>query len=231
MPMTNRSLVLLATLLLAACSGTREAPAPMPEAGVSLGVGTARPAPPPAVAPRIAIAGHPVLGSPDAPVTIVEFMDYECPFCQGYGQKVFPQLRQRYIDTGQVRYVARDLPLPRHARARPAAIAAACAGEQGRYWEMHEALLATAGQLRDEDFKAHAARLGLDQARFGACRAEPRHQARLDRDLAEARALGVAGTPTLLIGASAGDVAQGRLTTTTQDWAALEQLVGRYLPR
>ncbi len=234
--------VVFVVVLAAACTGAGErAPPPadtsasaqpLPPAGVSLGLPPAQrspAAPQPAVA-RISIAGYPTLGAAEAPVTIVEFMDYECPYCQGWAQDTLPQLQRQYVDTGKVRYVARDFPLPRHPRARPAAIAAACAGEQGRYWEMHEALFAAAGQLRDADFTAHARHLGLDQAQFDACRSDPRHAVRLDRAFAEARTLGVAGTPTLLIGASAGELAQGRLVTAP-DFAALEELLAHYLGR
>lgn len=233
--------VVFVVVLAAACTGAPErasppaevsGPARPPPAGVSLGLPSgqrAPAAPQPAVA-RIGIAGYPTRGAADAPVTIVEFMDYECPYCQGWARDTLPQLQREYVDTGKVRYVARDFPLPRHPRARPAAIAAACAGEQGRFWEMHEALFAAAGQLRDADFTAHASRLGLDAARFDTCRLDPRHGPRLDRAFAEGRALGVAGTPTLLIGASAGDLAQGRLVTAP-DFAALEELLAHYLGR
>ncbi len=220
-------------LAVGGCVATSEqpTPAPLPE-GSSLGVPMGQRPPgatlQPAV-PRIAIAGDPTLGAPDAPVTIVEFMDYECPFCQGFARDTFPLLKQHYIETGKVRYVARDFPLPKHSRARPAATAAACAGEQGRYWEMREALLAAAGQLRDEDFAGHVRRLGLDIPAFDACRGEPRHLLRLDQDFAEARALGVSGTPTFLVGASAGRVARGRLLQGDEDYAAFEKVLAGYL--
>jgi protein-disulfide isomerase len=196
--------------------------------GQSLGV-----APParmalPAV-PQLAIGADPVIGAPDAPVTVVEFIDYECPYCQRFAQETFPQLKANYIDTGKVRYVARDFPLRNHPRARPAAIAAACAGEQGRFWEMHEALLGAAGQLRDADFDRHAERLGLDRARFDACRGEARHEARLTADFQAARALGVGGTPSFLVGKSRGSVAQGRLLQGDEDYAAFERAIAGYI--
>jgi protein-disulfide isomerase len=176
------------------------------------------------------IAGNPALGLASAPVTVVEFIDYQCPFCQDFARETFPQLKAHYIDTGKVRYVARDFPLPRHERAQPAAIAAACAGEQGRFWEMHDALLASYGKLREGDLATAAFRLGLDRGRFDACRAEPRHAARLDADFAAARALGVSGTPTFLVGASRGEVAQGQLLAGDETYAEFEKVLAKYLP-
>jgi protein-disulfide isomerase len=221
----------VALALLAALVGAAAAAAE-PPTGTSLGLPTPPP-PPPALqllAPLIGITGDPVLGAADAPVTIVEFTDYQCPFCQGYAQDTFPRLKAAYIDSGKVRYVARDFPLSNHARARPAAVAAACAREQGRFWEMHEALLGHAGQLADEDFRAHAKSLGLDAAAFEACRANGAHLARLDADVAAARAIGVRGTPTFLVGASRGDVAQGRLLQGDETYDDFVKVLEKYLP-
>ena len=183
-------------------------------------------APPPIVVAEIGIAGLPVLGSADAPVTVVEFMDYECPYCQDFGSKTFPIIKEKYVATGQVRWVAGDFPLPRHPRARPAAIAAACAGEQGKFWEMHDELLRNAGQLRNADFAKHAEKLGLDAAAFTACNARTDHGERLDVGIAAARAIGVGGTPSFLVGASRTGVARGRLARGSD----LAAVIASYLP-
>lgn len=229
----RRACVLFAmTMLAAACAGTGgpEPKGPEPVYGTSLGMGPGQNVQPPAPwAPTLAIAANPALGAADAPVTIVEFLDYQCPFCQKFALETYPRIKTNYIDTGKVRYVSRDFPLPQHERARPAAIAAACAGEQGRFWEMHDALLAGAGRLRDSDIAAHARTLGLDRARFDACRAEPRHAKRLNADYAAARAVGVSGTPNFLVGANRGEVAQGQLLTGDEDFAAFEKVLARYL--
>lgn len=213
-----RRFVLLMSLGLMSACATGPAPELSPPArdlpvGTSLDPvgGIARaPAVPPA--PQLRIAGLPVLGAADAPVTVVEFMDYECPYCQGYAQDIFPALKARYIDTGRMRYVLSNYPLPRHLRARPAAVAAACAERQGKFWEFHERLLAKdGGPLRDEDFQRHAVALRLDAASFGQCRVEIADGSWLDGDVAAAKAVGVAGTPSFFIGHSAGDIARGRL--------------------
>lgn len=214
-------------LFALAADAAGEPPQGLP-VGSSLGV----PAPagvPVVRIPDLAIGADPVLGVAAAPVTIVEFLDYQCPYCQGFAKDTFPLLKANYVDTGKVRYVARDFPLAKHGRARPAAIAAACAGEQGRYWEMREALLADAGRLDEADILRHAGRLGLERDRFDACRLEPRHQARLDADVAAAQALGVSGTPSFLVGASRGEVAQGRILQGDESYADFEKVLAGYL--
>ncbi len=225
--------IIVALLAASTCrlAAAGEEPPPQLPVGSSLGEGmgqTAAPDPS-ALVPQIGIRGKPVLGNPLAPVTIVEFIDYQCPYCQGYAKNTFPRLKTNYIDTGKVRYVARDFPLAKHERARPAAIAAACAGEQGWFWEMHDALL-TAGETPTEDLISREAEtLALDAGRFAACRAEPRHAVQLDADIAAAGRLGVSGTPTFLVGASAGDQAQGRLLQGDEVYAAFEKILAGYL--
>ncbi|MBW7930111.1 MAG: DsbA family protein [Gammaproteobacteria bacterium] len=221
-------LAMLSTPLIA-----DEAPVrPAPEYGSSLGLGKAPARPPPALSalvPQVDIGGRPVRGDPAAPVTLVEFSDYECPYCQTFAAESWPRLKADYVDTGRLRYVVHDFPLPGHPRARAGAIAAACAGEQGKYWEMHDALFAAAGQLREQDLEAHAEQLGLDAKLFAACRAEPRHQARLDADVDAARRAGARGTPSFLVGASTGSVVRGRLLQGVSDHAALEKVLVSYL--
>lgn len=225
-----------AALAAAGCATAPAAPAasaPVETTALPVGRSLGEPGPGRVVAslraPQLAIGTDPVLGAADAPVTIVEFIDYQCPYCQDFAQQTFPQLKANFIDTGRVRYVARDFPLAKHERARPAAIAAACAREQGRFWEMHEALFADAGRLTDADFRRHAERLGLDRARFDACRAESRHGGRLDADYAAARAVGVSATPSFLVGASRDALAQGRLLQGDEDYAAFVRILQEYL--
>jgi protein-disulfide isomerase len=208
--------------LVAVVAAAEPAPEPLP---VGRSLGGPPPAPIDVPRPVLGIGADPVLGSPAAPVTLVEFIDYECPYCQKFARETLPRLKAQYVDTGQVRYVARDFPLARHSRARPAAIAAACAGEQDRFWAMHEALLTAPGQLAEAEIVAHADRLGLDRARWQACRARPDHEARLDAAVAEARALGVSGTPSFLVGGSRGAEAAGRLLQGDEDFAAFAKVL------
>jgi protein-disulfide isomerase len=141
-----------------------------------------------------------VLGRADAPVTIIEFTDLQCPYCARYASQTFPELRRRYIDTGKVRYTSRDMPLPFHAFAAPAAIANRCAGEQGRFWEFREAVFAAQSELGQAPYARIAAELGLDGARFEACLGDPRPAAAVRADLELARRHGITSTPTFVIG-------------------------------
>ena len=139
-------------------------------------------------------------GSAGAPITIVEFTDYQCPFCRRFEAQTWPALERNYIATGKVRFIVRDLPLRIHSAARPAAEAAHCAGEQGRFWPMHEALLARDMQLEDAPVLAKAQALGLDVPRFRECVLSNKYEDAIARNAAQADTLGVNGTPTFIIG-------------------------------
>ena len=139
-------------------------------------------------------------GRPDAPVTIVEFTDYQCPFCKRFEAETWPQLKRNYVDTGKVRFIVRDLPLEFHDSALPAAEAAHCAGEQGKFWPMHDALIAKGSDLGAGGLQTQAGRLGLDLPRFQACVAQHRYAKDILRNAALANSLGLEGTPAFVIG-------------------------------
>jgi len=161
------------------------------EAGVTVTIH-----PPDSPVMTIPVGDDPAWGSPAAPVTIVEFADFECPACKD-SLPVLRQLRDLYKD--QVRLVYRDFPLSGHPQARPAAEAAHCAHEQGKFWAYHDALFAQAPDLKPSDYMVLAERLGLNPAEFTACLAGTRPKAAVARDLAEAQGLGLSGTPTFFI--------------------------------
>lgn len=145
-----------------------------------------------------------VKGDPDAPVTIVEFTDYQCTFCKRHFDETDPQIQADYVDTGQVRYVIRDLPLSFHANAAKAAEAARCAGDQDQYWEMHDALFANQdawANLSDPTsaFSGYAQELGLNTGNFDNCLNSGTHAQAVQDDLALAQELGASGTPTFFI--------------------------------
>jgi protein-disulfide isomerase len=159
---------------------------------------------------RASVAEAPTLGRPDAPVTLVEFSDYQCPFCQRFFATTFPALKRDYIDTGKLRYVFRDFPLDMHAQARKAAEAAHCAGEHGKYWEMHDALFQHQAAMALPQLAQHARAVGLDSAEFDACLGSGRYAARVDRGLADGTAAGVQGTPGFVVGRTqSGDTIEG----------------------
>ncbi|TAL12779.1 MAG: hypothetical protein EPO02_00705 [Nitrospirae bacterium] len=184
------------------------------EAGVSV---TLQPPDPPVM--TIPIGDDPAWGSPTAPVTIIEFADFECPACKE-SLPVLRQLRDLYKD--QVRLVYRDFPLSGHPQARPAAEAAHCAHEQGQFWAYHDALFAQAPDLKPSDYEALAERLSLNQAEFTACLASARPKAAVAKDLAEAQSLGLSGTPTFFI--------NGRYLAGFQSLETLRQHIDRELP-
>ena len=141
-------------------------------------------------------------GNADAPVTVVEFTDYQCPYCRRFQAESWPALERNYVDTGKVRFIVRDLPLKIHSSARAAAEAAHCAGEQGRFWPMHAVLLGRKTKLDEASLLAQAQALGLDAPRFRACLTSNKYEAEIERNAAQASALGVRGTPTFIIGRS-----------------------------
>ena len=158
---------------------------------------------------RLALSpGEPALGSATAPLTMVEFTDYQCPYCRRFQAEVWPKLKRYYIDTGKLRYIARDLPLSIHASAAPAAEAAHCAGEQGKFWEMHAALLGGAADFAAGGIGKRARALGLEMARFDECVARNKYSAVIAAHAREADAAGIEGTPGFIVGRAT----EGRLT-------------------
>ena len=160
------------------------------------------------------------LGREDAPVSIIEFTDLQCPYCARHARQTFPRLRSDYIETGKVRYASRDLPLDIHPEALAAAVAARCAGEQGRFWEYREALFADQRALRSEPYVRIAGQLGLDVERLEACRRDGRQEENVLADIALARASGVRNTPGFVIGRVVDGQFQGEVMTGAQPYEA-----------
>jgi protein-disulfide isomerase len=184
--------------------------------------------PPPPSNPAAAQAEDPegrTLGRPDAPVSIIEFTDIQCPYCARFATQTWPQLKERYVDTGKVRFASRDLPLPMHAHAMPAAIAARCAGRQGRFWDYREALFRDQGQLAQSPYDALAGRMGLDVAKFTECRADPAVAASVRQDAELAQRNGIAGTPSFVVGRVRDGQFEAQLIRGAQPLQAFEQAI------
>jgi len=126
----------------------------------------------------------------------VEFTDYQCPYCH-QAQGVMDQVLQRY--SGKVRLVHLDFPLDGHPGAFPAARAARCAGDQGKFWEYHHSLMTSPGAFDDADFKGRASGLGLDASSFGRCLSSSRHDPAIRASLEQGEGLGVTGTPAYFV--------------------------------
>ena len=159
-------------------------------------------APAPDVLPKepVAITGEPFKGNGTAKVALIEFSDYQCPFCSRYAKDVMPQIRAEYVDTGKIKYVFRDLPLSFHKQAFKAAEAAHCAGAQGKFWEMHDTLFDNQTALAPEQLTTHARTLGLNEATFQQCLDSGKFAADINKDIADAGAVGITGTPAFLVG-------------------------------
>jgi predicted DsbA family dithiol-disulfide isomerase len=146
---------------------------------------------------NVSAAGRPSIGPAAAPVVLVEFSDFQCPYCKRFSATIKEVLKQY---GNKVRLVFRQFPLTNiHANAQRAAEASLCADAQGRFWEMHDLLFENQNSLKDEDLKSRASKLGLDIAAFNACLDSKRYGAKIDEDMRSAAAVGVDGTPALFI--------------------------------
>jgi protein-disulfide isomerase len=150
---------------------------------------------------QIGLAGSPARGRGDAKVTLVEFSDLQCAFCVRYYRNTYPRILKDYVDTGKVRYVAREFPLESiHDRAAKASQAALCAGEQDRYWEMRERIFTSPERLAEADFAEHAGALRLDAGRWKSCFESGRYAKKVGQDLRDGMNAGVRGTPCFFLG-------------------------------
>lgn len=147
--------------------------------------------------------GMPALGSPDAPITMVEFGDFGCPYCGVFALQIKPDIMEHYVETGVVRFIWRDFPVITE-NSLPAARAARCAQEQDAFWEYHDALYEVlndegSGAMDAGKFSTLAGELSLDTSRFEKCLEENPHQGIIARDIQHARQLGARATPTFLV--------------------------------
>jgi protein-disulfide isomerase len=164
-----------------------------------------------------------MLGSKDAPLTIVEFTDYQCPFCQRFHAQVFGELKKNYIDTGKVRFYSKDLPLDTlHPNATRAAEAARCANEQGQFWKLREMMSANPGQLDLDSLVADAQQLKLDVPAFKTCVQNEKYKNEVQADVLEAMKIGADGTPAFIIGKSTPEGVDGELMVGAQPYPMFE---------
>ena len=157
-----------------------------------------RPAGPEVAGVVFDFGANPTKGAADAPLTLLEFTDYQCPYCSRFTTQTLPQLAKEYIDSGKVRLVLVDLPLESiHDQAFKAAEVTHCAAEQGKFWEMHDRLFANQKAL--EPWSGHATELGLDFAAFEACVNSGRYAESVRADMALAQKAGASGTPSFVL--------------------------------
>ena len=147
------------------------------------------------------LGNRPAKGSTSAKLTLIEFSDYQCPFCARHTKDTNPQLQKEYVDSGKVRYVYFDMPLESiHKSAFKAAEATRCAGDLGKYWEMHERLFASQQKL--EPWSEHAKALDLNATMFDNCMSSGKYAQAVRADIAVAQKLGISGTPSFLLALS-----------------------------
>ena len=195
--------------------------------GNDIGTGTGavvdngnNPSPTPSPTPsnvEVSIDDDAVKGDKDAPVTIIEFSDYECPFCARFYTQTYGQIQKEYIDTGKVKFVYRDFPLGFHQNAQKAAEAAECAGEQDKYFDMHDKLFENGVAGGVASFKQFAGQIGLNQGDFDNCLDSGEMADEVKKDMADGQSYGVQGTPAFFV--------NGKLISGAQPFSAFQQAI------
>ncbi|MDO8551337.1 MAG: DsbA family protein [bacterium] len=162
-------------------------------------------------------------GNKDAKVTIVEFSDFECPFCGRYNTGTYPQIDKDYIQTNKIHYVFQHFPLPMHPNAQKSAEAAECAGEQGKFWEMHDKLFANQTSLSITDLKKYAADLGLKTSTFNSCLDSGKEADKVKSGTSLGQGVNVSGTPAFFI--------NGQLISGAQPYQAFKTVIDQELAK
>jgi len=157
------------------------------------------------------LGGVSMLGAKDAPLTIVEYTDYQCPFCQRFHVASFPEIKRNYVDTGKARYYSKDLPLDFHANAMRAAQAGRCAGEQGKFWELRDVMAMNPDKLDMDRIAGFGDNLKMDTKALRACVESGKYKDQVQNDVLEAMKIGANGTPTFVIGKSIENGVDGEL--------------------
>jgi protein-disulfide isomerase len=157
---------------------------------------------------EVSLDDDPQKGSSSAEITIVEFSDFECPFCGKFVSETLPQIEEQYVDTGKVKLVYRDFPLSFHENAQKTAEAAECADDQGKFWEYHDIIFENQNSLGTSDLEQYAADLGLNTEEFNSCLSSNKHSDEVLKDSQDGQNYGVTGTPTFFILDENGDVVE-----------------------
>jgi len=164
------------------------------------------------------------MGKKNAPVVIVEFSDFQCPFCRSFWRDTLPEIKSQYIDTGKVRFVYRDFPLDFHPGAMPAAQATECAEDQGKFWEMHDKIFSEQDkqgggtvQFGVDDLKKWASETGLNAGDFNSCLDSQKYAEEVKNDSNDGRVAGISGTPSFSI--------NGRMIVGAQPFSAFKAII------
>ncbi|MFN1649031.1 thioredoxin domain-containing protein [Vibrio rotiferianus] len=169
---------------------------------------------------------RPLLGNREAKIAIIEFSDFQCPYCKRFTDSTFKQIKSNYIDTGKVQYIARDFPLSFHSKAMGAAIAAACSLQQNAYWPMRGMLFSNIKDLGEEFYQKAASDLSLNLEEFNKCIKDQSIAKKVEQDLTLGKSLGIRGTPSFLIGRVENDqLVAPQILVGAQQYAVFESLL------
>jgi len=169
---------------------------------------------------KLDLSGYQMLGSKSAPVTMVEFTDYQCPYCRQFHMAVFNELKKNYIDTGKVRFYSRDLPLDSlHPNANRAAQAGRCAADQGQFWTMRDMMSSNPDKLDLDHLVDEAGTLKMDTKAFRGCLETQKYKEAVQTDVLDAMKIGAQATPTFVLGKSTPQGVDGELIEGTRPYA------------
>ena len=186
---------------------------------------------PPAEPQRITVplGDGPMIGSPSAPLVLVEFTDFQCGFCKRFHDTTMPELIKQYVDTGKLRIRYRNLPLDFHTNAGPAALAALCAGEQGKFKPMRDKLFVNTAALSYANFEKAAEELKLDVAAWKRCYEAKTFDAQIKQDMQDAAAAGITGTPSFVLGRPTDKMVSGVKIVGAQPFANFDAEIKKLL--
>jgi len=172
---------------------------------------------------KLNLDGFQMLGVKTAPLTMVEFTDYQCPFCQRFHVTSFPELKKNYIDTGKLRFFSRDMPLDFHPNAMRAAQAARCAIEQGKYWQIRDVMGANPDKLDLEHLVGFATELKMDPNSFRTCVTSEKYKNDVQADAIAAQKVGASGTPTFVVGKTTPEGVDGEVMVGAMPFAMFDE--------
>lgn len=178
------------------------------------------------------IEGAPFMGDSDAEIAVIEFSDYQCPYCRRHFDQTLPKIESEYIDTGKVKYVMKQFPLGFHAKAKGASVAALCVDKlkPGSYWKAHESMFDGTTSLSNASYLSLAETLGLNQAKFESCLSDQKMANIVDQDMRDGESVGISGTPAFLIGKVVdGKIVNGQLVTGARPFSSFSSVIDKLL--
>ena len=175
------------------------------------------------------LTGVSMMGSKNAPLTIVEYTDYQCPFCQRFHVVSFPEIKKNYIDTGKVRFFSKDLPLDFHANAMRAAQAGRCAAEQGKFWELRDVMGSNPDKLDLDHILGFAQNLKMDSKSLRSCLDAGKYKDAVQTDVLEAMKIGANGTPAFIVGKSVENGVDGELMVGALPYASFDEKLKQFV--